>query len=112
MRPFAPPQESQAQSLEAPNDRTKELGHRLENISFAPRPEVDIMARKWEGIKAAYQAKIQAKLAIGAEPEVARSPEQPEQTEQTEQAIQRSSAPDSGNIPIDRGAIADTSISD
>ncbi|MEE3718764.1 DUF4157 domain-containing protein [Tumidithrix elongata RA019] len=65
MRPFAPPQESQVQPPS--EDRTAELGHRLENISFQPRPQVDIMARKWEGIRAAYQAKqVQAKLAIGA----------------------------------------------
>ncbi|MEE3715606.1 hypothetical protein V2H45_02475 [Tumidithrix elongata RA019] len=110
MRPFAPYQETQAQSSAPPNDRTQELGHRLENISFAPRPQVDIMARKWEGIKAAYQAKIQAKQAIGTEPEVERSPEQPEQTEQQEQVVQRSSVLSSEDIPIDRGAIADTSI--
>ncbi|MEE3718766.1 hypothetical protein V2H45_18650, partial [Tumidithrix elongata RA019] len=65
MRPFAPPQESQAQPQA--EEQTAELGHRLENISFQPRPQVDIMARKWEGIRAAYQAKqVQAKLAIGA----------------------------------------------
>ncbi|MEE3719918.1 DUF4157 domain-containing protein [Tumidithrix elongata RA019] len=65
MRPFAPPQESQAQPHA--EDRTAEMGHRLENISFQPRPQANVMARKWEGIRAAYQAKqVQAKLAIGA----------------------------------------------
>ncbi|CAN1208785.1 hypothetical protein TUMEXPCC7403_01090 [Tumidithrix helvetica PCC 7403] len=64
-RPFTPVQAPQVQPQA--EDRTAELGHRLENISFQPRPQVDIMARKWEGIRAAYQAKqVQAKLAIGA----------------------------------------------
>ncbi|CAN1208783.1 hypothetical protein TUMEXPCC7403_01080 [Tumidithrix helvetica PCC 7403] len=93
MRPFAPPQESQVQPQS--EDRTAELGHRLENISFQPRPQVDIMARKWEGIRAAYQAKqVQAKLAIGAvgdkyEQEADKVASQVVQTINTPESVQR-----------------------
>ncbi|CAN1208780.1 hypothetical protein TUMEXPCC7403_01065 [Tumidithrix helvetica PCC 7403] len=105
MRDFAPPQ----QSLPQPKgeDRTAELGHRLENISFEPRPQVDIMARKWEGIRAAYHAKqVQAKLAIGAvgdkyEQEADKVASQVAQTINTPENIQREEEEQVQTKPLD-----------
>jgi hypothetical protein len=78
MRGFAEPQATQAQPQKfqpldsrSGEERTQEFLNSVSKISFAPLPQVDIMARKWDERKAAraeakLQANIQAKLAIGA----------------------------------------------
>jgi hypothetical protein len=78
MRGFAEPQATQAQSQKfqpldsrSGEERTQEFLNSVSRISFAPLPQVDIMARKWDERKAAraeakLRANIQAKLAIGA----------------------------------------------
>jgi Domain of unknown function (DUF4157)/ADP-ribosyltransferase exoenzyme len=60
MRSFAPLQ--QIKAVPQDKDHTQKLGHRIENISFAPRSPVDILARKWDG----SGERVQAKLAIGS----------------------------------------------
>jgi hypothetical protein len=93
MRGFAEPIAPQVQPLE---NRTRELGHRPEDISFAPLPQVDVMARKWDERKAAraeakLQANIQAKLAVGA---VGDKYEQ-EADQVASQVVQKINAPES-----------------